>query len=122
MNTRILVFLALLPSALGCSSHLQQGVREYQHARYPEALIALDRAEPELNSSDDIARARHALYSGLVHLATGRATSAVRWLSQARQLERRRPGALTGAERGQLEAAWRSIGLMPGERAAVTPK
>lgn len=71
--------------------------------------------EPELSGLSDADRARYALYRGLAHLGLGDAESADRWLSLAKRLDLEEPSRFDPTERGELDAAWRSLGRAAGE-------
>lgn len=100
---------------MGCQSSLSGGVEAYDQSRYPEAISELRRAEVAWHSANERERTRYALYRGLTHLALGDADAAQTWLCWARQHADRDAELLNTKERGQLDAAWRSLGHMPGD-------
>jgi hypothetical protein len=93
-------------------------VQEFERAHYPEALRELVAVEAEYQRAGPAAQARYALYRGLTHLSLGEARDAAAWLARARTAERRQK-SLSVEERGRLLAAWRALGLMPGERSPI---
>jgi hypothetical protein len=99
----------------GCADTLGSPLRAFHDGRLPEAAAEFRRIEPEVASYSPTERARYALYRGLAHLGLGDAREADRWLSLAKRLERATPESFDAAERGELYAAWRSLGRMPGE-------
>jgi hypothetical protein len=101
--------LALFLLVAGCGSTRSRAMTAFEEGRYPEAVAGFRESEPEAPD------ARYALYRGLAHLACGDVRAADRWLSFAKLLWEREPSLLSSAERGRLEAAWRSMGRMPGE-------
>lgn len=115
---RFLVLGALCaspPLALGCQSSLSRGVEAYDQSQYPEAISALRRGEGAWKVGSEPDRTRYALYRGLTHLALGDAHAAESWLRWARRHVARKSVLLNTRERGQLDAAWRSLGHMPGD-------
>jgi hypothetical protein len=109
----LLAFLALLPPA--CAGPLASPLEAFNDGRLPAAASAFRRLEPRFSDLSEKERARYALYRGLTHLGLGDARQADRWLTFAKRLERDHPGTFDPAERGELYAAWRSLGRMPGE-------
>lgn len=110
-----LIALCLALAVAGCGSALGQAVDELEAGRHPEAaqrFRALEAELPELTPSE---RLRYALYRGLNDLALGDVQNASRWLGSVKRAVDTQPLALSDAERGQLLAAWRSMGRMPGE-------
>jgi hypothetical protein len=73
-----------------------------------ESFRAMERQSSSWPQDEKI---RYALYRGLTHLAVGDARAASHWLG----LARREPALLSRDERLRLDAAWRSLGYMPGE-------
>lgn len=104
--------LAALPA---CAGPMGPPLEAFRDGRLPEAAAGFRRLEPEFSelSTDD--RARYALYRGLSHLGLGDARAADRWLSLAVRLERADPRLFDETERGELYAAWRSLGRLRGE-------
>ncbi len=95
-----------------------RAVDAFETTRYPEALEALEQMETRQWRDGGSGRARYALYRGLAHLAVGEAHDAARWLARAQTEVRAAPDALSPIDRSRLETAWRTLGLMPGERLA----
>jgi hypothetical protein len=81
----------------------------------PAALAGFRHLEPELTRLSDRDHARYALYRGLAHLGLGDAARADFWLSRAKRLDLEDPSRFDAAERGELDAAWRSLGHAPGD-------
>jgi hypothetical protein len=106
-------FAGLVASA--CGGALAPPLEAFHDGRLPEAAAAFRSLEPELSGLSPDERARYALYRGLTHLGLGDARAADRWLSLAKRLERDEPDCFDAAERGELFAAWRSLGRLPGE-------
>jgi hypothetical protein len=107
------VGLALL--LLACSSPLAQARTSFDEARYPDAVAEYQALRPELARLAGPERFEYALYRGLSHLALGDAVAAQRWLTVAKRLSEQSPGLVDRDQEGRLLAAWRSMGLMPGE-------
>lgn len=93
----------------------------FAEARYPEARHAFQRLERNYRRFDARDRARYALYRGLCELALGHAPLADLWLSRAVELSRADRDLYSASEYGQLEAARRSMGHMPGDRGGQLP-
>jgi hypothetical protein len=96
----------LLVTCGACGGSFGAAVRDYDHARYPEALDELRVVEcdaPGWNPSD---RARYALYRGLTHLALGARPAAVRWLAEAKRALDENPILLSNEDSGRLASAW----------------
>jgi hypothetical protein len=112
-------FLPLLGGAVlalsACAGPLASPLEAFHEGRLPAAANAFRRLEPRLSELSDEERARYALYRGLTHLGLGDARAADHWLTVAKRLERNDPRTFDAAERGELYAAWRSLGRMPGE-------
>jgi hypothetical protein len=101
----IRVFLLLL-LASGCHGTFGAGVRDYDHARYPEAIEELREAEPHAASWRGRDRARYALYRGLTHLALGDRRETLRWLGEAKRAADANPTLLSDEDAGRLSSAW----------------
>lgn len=111
-----LAVAALSLHAVACSGRMGRVVHHYEEARLPEAVAGFRAMEAEARDFDDADRARYALYRGLSHLGVGDLNAALLWLSKARAFDDRDPTLLSRADRARLASAWRSAGLMPGER------
>ena len=109
------VLFASLALVSGCQSSLSRGVEAYDQSQYPEAIAELRRGEATWNTESARERTRYALYRGLTHLALGDAHAAESWLRWARRHVARQSALLSTREHGQLDAAWRSLGHMPGD-------
>jgi len=108
--------LVLFPIvALACTNLLGPPLEAFEDGRLPEALASFRRLESDYPGFSRPERARYALYRGLTHLGLGDARQADRWLTFAKRLERDHPDCFDATERGELYAAWRSLGRMPGE-------
>ena len=81
----------------------------------PAAVLALRAREGEFSTLPAPAQGRYALYRGLGELGLGNVRAADRWLTLAKRFDAAHPGSFDASERGQLLAAWRSLGRMPGE-------
>jgi hypothetical protein len=117
LATRIAVSAAasLLWTTSCVSSSFGPALDQYAAGRYPEALALLRRAEPEQRAWPAGTRLRYALYRGLAELAVGNARSALHWLSTAKRMDALNPEHLAVSDRGRLDAAWHSLGKMPGQ-------
>jgi hypothetical protein len=112
----LLLALGLLSVvAPACAGPLGPPLEAFHDGRLPEATAGFRRLEPQLSVLSTTDRARYALYRGLAHLGLGDARAADRWLSLAVRLERGDPHCFDASERGELYAAWRSLGRLPGE-------
>jgi len=100
---------------VSCRSSLGAGIESFSLSRYPEAIAELRQGEREFREGNVEERARYALYRGLTHLALGDARAAESWLRFARVHVSRNAQLLKPHERGQLSAAWRSLGYMQGD-------
>jgi hypothetical protein len=110
------LFLAVVGWGLvSCRGALGPGLAALEEGRLPAAGAELRRLEPEVAGWDDRARARYALYRGLVELGLGNASLADRWLFTAWRADGADPTLLDEREHGELMAAWRSSGRLPGE-------
>jgi hypothetical protein len=114
--------LLALPCVVACHSALDDAMDSYTDARYPSAAAEFRAFEPAARSLAPAAFTRYALYRGLTHLALGDARAASRWLGYAKQCADRDPAELDERERGELVAAWRSMGHMPGEPGYASPE
>ena len=112
----------LVPALLtvGCHSALDDAMASYEDGRYPSAAAQFRAVEPASRALPANDRASYALYRGLTHLALGDARAASRWLGAAKGAADRDPNSLSDKDRGELLAAWRSMGHMPGEPAFAT--
>ena len=101
--------------AVACAGPLGPPLAAFHEGRLPEATAGFRRLEPTISSFSHTERARYALYRGLAHLGLGDARAADRWLSLAKRYEGEDPSCFDASERGELYAAWRSLGRVPGE-------
>jgi hypothetical protein len=113
----VLLALVTLSCGSGCAGPLGPGRQALERGELPRAARSLRALEPEFSELSAGDRSRYALYRGLAELALGELRVARPWLERAR---RSPPEHLSDAERGRLVAAWRSMGLLPGESA--TPR
>ena len=107
--------VALAWLLLACSSPLTRARSSFDQARYPDAVAEYQAVRPQLPRLGRLERFEYALYRGLSHLALGDARAAQRWLTVAKRISEQSPELLTSDQEGRLMAAWRSMGLMPGE-------
>ena len=115
MRSASLLCVLLGLGVAGCRSSLERGLDAFEEVRLPAAAAELRPLEAELRTSDRRARARYALYRGLVELGLGNATVADDWLSTAWRADVSDPHLFDEREHGALMAAWRSTGRLPGE-------
>ena len=96
----------LLVTCSACGGSFGAAVRDYDHARYPEALEELRVVECDAPALSPYARTRYALYRGLTHLALGAHPAARRWLAEAKRALDENPILLSSEDTGRLAAAW----------------
>lgn len=124
MWSRFASELGLISLALGlvagCGGAMSRAQHAFDEGRYPDAVGELRALETRSASFSPKARAKYVLMRGLTHLACGDTREATRWLGYAKSLYEREPNIFDDAERGRLFAAWRSMGIMPGEATPVT--
>jgi hypothetical protein len=108
-------FFVLGFAVLACSGALGPPLEAFRDGRLPEATAEFRRLEPAFPALSRGEQAHYALYRGLAHLGLGDAREADRWLTVAKRLERDHPDCFDASERGELYAAWRSLGRMPGQ-------
>jgi len=113
MRFSVALVLGLVTAA--CAGPLGPPLEAFHDGRLPEAAAGFRRLEPEFADFSRTERARYALYRGLAHLGLGDAREADRWLTFAKRLDRDAPDCFDASERGELYAAWRSLGRLPGE-------
>ncbi|MCL4754160.1 MAG: hypothetical protein KJ015_28635 [Myxococcales bacterium] len=113
-----LLGLCLLLSA--CGGSLSRAQHAFDEGRHVDAVDEYRAHEAEFDELGPRAQARYSLYRGLSHFACGDLRAASFWLARARDASARDPGVFDVREQGRLDAAWRSMGLMPGESARVT--
>src|SRR5450432_4168537 len=116
MRWFLLAVLPCLP-CMACPSALDDAMDSYADARYPTAAAQFRALEPEARKLGPRDFTSYALHRGLTHLALGDARAAARWIGVAKVSADRDPELLSDRDRGELFAAWRSMGHMPGERA-----
>jgi len=102
-RTILIAPAALLCSA--CAGPLNDGICDYAHARYPEALDRLRSAEHVAMRWSQRDRARYALYRGLTHLALGDHHATVRWLEEAKRALYSDSSIFSDSERNRLASA-----------------
>ncbi|MFO0570501.1 MAG: hypothetical protein U0263_32970 [Polyangiaceae bacterium] len=120
MQARLLSIFMVLAFTSGCGGGMSRAVHAFDEGRSADAVGELRALEPEFGEMSEREQARYALTRGLAHFACGDLRSATTWLRQARAAAMRDPNVYSIAERGRLTAAWRSMGLMPGEEAPIT--
>jgi hypothetical protein len=99
------VFASIAWLSSGCSGAVHDGVRDYEHARYPEALEHLRSVEPRVTGWNPRDRAQYALYRGLAHLALGDRHATAQWLGEAKRVCSGDPSVFSDDERSRLAAA-----------------
>ncbi len=109
----VLVVLAL--PITGCGGAMSDAMHAFDESRYPDAVAEFRALEPAARHWSPKKRTHYELYRGLTHLSCGDLREATHWLGSAKADSDRDPELLDEKERGRLIAAWRSMGLMPGE-------
>jgi len=99
----------------GCAGGLGPALDAFHDGRLPQAAAELRSLEPRIGTAPEGEQARYALYRGLAELGLGNARVAERWLACAWHADARDPRLFDAKEHGQLLAAWRSLGHLPGE-------
>ncbi|MCK6533535.1 MAG: hypothetical protein L6Q84_11235 [Polyangiaceae bacterium] len=113
------VTLCLLATACG-GGGMSRARHAFDEGRHADAVDELRALEAQAAGFDSDDHARYALVRGLSHFACGDLRAAATWLAQARAAGAADPELFSVSERGRLDAAWRSMGLMPGESARIT--
>jgi hypothetical protein len=110
-------WFSIMPAlgSTGCGSTLGSALDAFHEGRLPAAVAELRALEPSLGKRRGNDQARYALYRGLAELGLGNAPAAERWLANAWRADARDPRLFDSKEHGQLLAAWRSLGHLPGE-------
>ncbi|MBI3204069.1 MAG: hypothetical protein IT377_34405 [Polyangiaceae bacterium] len=114
-----LPIVLLLATACG-GGGLSRARHAFDEGRHADAVDELRALDSEAQGLDADEHARYALIRGLSHFACGDLRAAATWLAQARAAAAADPSLFSVSERGRLDAAWRSMGLMPGEAARIT--
>jgi len=104
----------------GCGGGLGPALVSFHDGRLPEAAAELRSLEPRFEGASERDRARYSLYRGLAELGLGNARVAERWLAFAWREDARDPRVFDAKEHGELLAAWRSLGHLPGEAGTTT--
>jgi hypothetical protein len=115
---RLLGFWFSITPALGtlcCGGGLGSALDAFHEGRLPAAAAELRALEPTLGTASASDQARYALYRGLAELGLGNAPAAEHWLTSAWRADARDPRLFDSKEHGELLAAWRSLGHLPGE-------
>jgi hypothetical protein len=99
----------------GCSTPTRAAATPLLEGRLPAAAQELRARESDFRELSPRAQAHYALYRGLTELGLGNAHAADHWLSFAQRADRKDALCFDASERGQLRAAWRSLGRMAGE-------
>jgi hypothetical protein len=102
-------------TATGCGGGLDHALDAFHDGRLPAAASELRALETSVGQQSERDRARYALYRGLSELGLGNAPAANRWLACAWRADARDPRLFDAKEHGELLAAWRSLGHLPGE-------
>jgi hypothetical protein len=100
---------------LGCGPSLVSARDALAEGRLPAAAEELRELESSFERRPARERARYALCRGVVELGLGNADAADRWLFAAWLADARDPKLFDDREHGELMAAWRSTGRLPGE-------
>jgi hypothetical protein len=106
---------AVLCGAGGCGGGFGSALDAFHDGRLPQAAAELRSLEPRVATASEPEQARYALYRGLAELGLGNARAAERWLTRAFRADARDPSLFDAKEHGELLAAWRSLGHLPGE-------
>jgi len=88
----------------------------FHEGRLPAAAAELRALEPAARAAGGRALPRYARIRGLVELGLGNVRAADLWLSLAKRAAEGDARLFDAEERGELDAAWRSMGRMPGDR------
>ena len=102
-------------AATGCGGGLGGALDALHEGRLPAAAAELRALEANVGNASERDQARYALYRGLAELGLGNARAADRWLACAWRADARDPRVFGAKEHGELLAAWRSLGHLPGE-------
>jgi hypothetical protein len=102
---RVMLFAVVGSVSGGCLGVAPDGVRNYDLARYPEALERLRSEERSASTWKVRDRAQYALYRGLTHMALSDNRNAVLWLGRARRAWDEDPTVFSDDERSRLAAA-----------------
>ncbi len=109
--TRLVTVWVAVQLLEGCAAD-----RDLGRGRFPAQLERLDMTTEQFTDGTPEERARYALLRGLTLLSLGDGVRARPWLSYSLELVTADQTRLTSEERGSLLAAWRSLGLLAGER------
>jgi hypothetical protein len=110
----VIVLFSVLAGS-GCAGSFGEGVRDYDHGRYPEAIEELRVVECDAPTWQPKARARYALYRGLTHLALGDRPRTLRWLGEVKRALDQNPTLLSSEDAGRLTSAWAHLPVDAGE-------
>ncbi len=113
-STRSRSLVLALP-LLACSSPLSEARGSFDEARYPDAIAEYQACAALVPQLSRPTLFEYALYRGLSHLALGDSVPAQHWLTVAKRLSEASPGLANDDQSGRLLAAWRAMGLMPGD-------
>lgn len=108
---RSLLLVATTFALTSCGGPLADAEGQFDKGQYPaahQALLALENASRSWGAADT---ATYALYRGLTLLALGDRGRAAIWLLEAKLVEDRRPGSLSGADARRLGIAMESNGI-----------
>src|SRR5262245_27397502 len=115
MRIRTVFLLIVGHGAVACRGPLGPALDALEEGRLPAAASELRQLEPRAAGWDARSRARYALYRGVAELGLGNATAADGWLFTAWRADVNDPHLFDEHEHGELVAAWRSTGRLPGE-------
>jgi len=99
----------------GCGPGRTTAPAAFHDGRLPAAAAELRRLEPAAWAGGSRTLPRYARLRGLVELGLGNVKAADRWLGIAKRAAERDAHLFDAVERGELDAAWRSMGHMPGD-------
>jgi hypothetical protein len=103
----------------GCSPGLGRAEGALRSGLLPAAAGELREREALFRSRGGADYLRYARLRGLVELGMGNLRAADTWLTLAKRADRADPALYDSVERGELDAAWRSMGRMPGDGATA---
>jgi uncharacterized protein YceK len=116
-SCRILVALLFTLTLGGCGSAMGPAMEAFDDGRYPDAVAEFRALETSSKEWSPKKRTRYQLYRGLTHLSCGDLREATFWIGKSKAAWERDPEMLDDKDRGRMLAAWRSMGIMPGEAA-----
>jgi len=100
----------------GCGPGSASAPAAFHDGRLPAAAAELRALEPAARAAGSRTLPRYARLRGLVELGLGNVKTADVWLSLAKRAAESDARLFDAEEKGELDAAWRSMGRMPGDR------